>query len=337
MTDLRSSTRADLLDTVSARHGGLIPAAALRESGLNSHAVEALVRDGSLVRPRRGLYVQGETWRSADPDERYRLYVRATAAVAARPIVVSHLSAASMHGLPTIGHWPRTVHTLDLDASGGSSAQHQTSHRGGPDPELQVIAGVLVTSLARTLIDVAAATSFLVGVVMIDDALRVDQERVAAAARRGILLPAALTKADLFAELAAVNPRFGARQADRAIEFANALSANGGESMSRVRIFQLGFEVPELQVPFRNIEGSDYWVDYYWRRVRKIGEFDGMQKYTRGRVLAGRDPGEVVWREKRREDALRRHSDSFDRWDWDTAFSPVLFDRFLRDRGVPRA
>ncbi|MBG6056810.1 hypothetical protein RCH16_001483 [Cryobacterium sp. MP_M5] len=104
-----------------------------------------------------------------------------------------------------------------------------------------------------------------------------------------------------------------------------------------MRIFQLGFEVPELQVPFLNVDGSDYWVDYYWRRIRKIGEFDGKHKYTRGRVLAGRNPGEVVWQEKRREDALRRHSDSFDRWDWDTAFSPTLFHRFLSERGVPRA
>ncbi len=337
MTDLRHPDTADLVATLGARHDGLIPAAALTESGLNSHAVDALLREGALMRVRRGVYLRGDTWSSADPDERYRLFVRASAAVAVRPMVVSHLSAAAFHGLPNIGHWPRTVHTLNRDASGGASARFQTIHRGGPDPDLQVISGVLVTSLARTLVDVAAATSFLTGVVMIDHALRVDQERVDAAARRGILLPAALTKAGLFAELAAVNPRFGARQADQTIEFGNGLSANGGESLSRVRIFQLGFEVPELQVPFRNIEGSDYWVDYFWRRIRKIGEFDGKHKYTRGRVLAGRDPGEVVWQEKRREDALRRHSDSFARWDWDTVLSPILFDRFLREHGVPRA
>lgn len=337
MTVIRSTVRSDLLDVVSARHDGLIPAAALRESGFTSHAVGVLVRGGSLVRPRRGVYVPGEVWRSADPDERYRLFTRATVASAERPAVVSHLSAAAMHGLPVIGSWPPVVHTLNPDASGGGTARHTTSHRGAPAPQIEVIAGIHVTSLARTLVDVAAATSFLTGVVMIDHALRVDQERVASGARRGIVLPAALTKAHLFAELATVNPRFGARQADRAIEFGNGLSANGGESLSRVRIFQLGFEVPELQVPFLNVDGSDYWVDYYWRRIRKIGEFDGKHKYTRGRVLAGRDPGEVVWQEKRREDALRRHSDSFDRWDWDTAFSPTLFHRFLSERGVPRA
>jgi len=49
-------------------------------------------------------------------------------------------------------------------------------------------------------------------------------------------------------------------------------------------------------------------VDFYWRRIRKIGEFDGRVKYTRGQVLGNRDPAEVVWEEKVREDALRFHS-----------------------------
>jgi hypothetical protein len=327
----------ELLDIISAGHGGLIPCAALREGGFNSHAVDALIRSGELVRTRRGMYVRGELWRAADPDERYRLFVHATAAAAHHPLVLSHLSAAALHGLPIIGQWPRTVHALDPDASGGSAARFTTSHRGAPAPETVLISGRTVTSLARTLVDVAAGTSFLVGVTMIDHALRVEQERVADEARRGIRGRRALTKEDLFAELAAVNPRFGARRADQAIAFGNGLAANGGESLSRVRIFQLGFEVPELQVCFSNVGGRDYWVDFYWRRIRKIGEFDGKLKYTRGVVLAGRDPGEIVWMEKRREDALRFHADSFDRWDWETALSPALFHRFLAEHGVPRA
>jgi hypothetical protein len=106
--------------------------------------------------------------------------------------------------------------------------------------------------------------------------------------------------------------------------------------MSRVHIFQLGFEVPELQVHFF-VDGRDYWVDFYWRGIRKVGEFDGKHKYTRGAVLGDRDPGNVVWEEKRREDALRRHSGSFTRWDWETAISPRRFHDFLVDQGVPRA
>ncbi|HSP75050.1 MAG TPA: type IV toxin-antitoxin system AbiEi family antitoxin domain-containing protein [Cryobacterium sp.] len=327
----------ELLDSVSARLDGLISYAALRECGLNSHAVDSLIRRGELVRTRRGIYVPGEVWRTANPDLRYRLFVLSTVAVAGRPLVLSHYSAAVLHGLPLIGAWPRAVHVIDPHASGGSTARFTTSHRGVPAPEPVLRGGVAVTSLARTLVDVAAGTSFLVGVTMIDHALRVEQERVAAEARRGIRGRRALTKEDLFAELVAVRPRAGARLAERAIAFGNGLSANGGESLSRVRMFQLGFEVPELQVCFPDVDGRDYWVDFYWRRIRKIGEFDGKLKYTRGAVLGDRDPGEVVWEEKRREDALRYHSDSFDRWDWAIAFSPERFNRFLTEHGVPRA
>ncbi|TFC75872.1 hypothetical protein E3T23_14530 [Cryobacterium cheniae] len=326
----------ELLDIVSARLDGLITYAALRELGLSSHGVDSLIRRGELVRTRRGVYVPGELWRAADPDQRYRLFVLSTALAAGRPLVLSHGSAAVMHGLPLIGAWPRMVHVIDPDASGGSTARFTTSHRGTPAPEPVHVDGIAVTSLARTLVDVAASTRFLVGVTMIDHALRVEQKRVEGEARRGIRGRRALTREDLFAELAAVNPRAGARLAERAIAFGNGLSANAGESLSRVRMFQLGFEVPELQVCFPDVDGQDYWVDFYWRRIRKIGEFDGKHKHTRGAVLGDRDPGEVVWQEKRREDALRHHSDSFDRWDWDTAISPQRFHRFLAEHGVPR-
>ena len=45
-------------------------------------------------------------------------------------------------------------------------------------------------------------------------------------------------------------------------------------------------------------------TDWAWRHEGVLGEFDGRQKY--GRLLQpGQDPGEVVFAEKQREDALR--------------------------------
>lgn len=49
---------------------------------------------------------------------------------------------------------------------------------------------------------------------------------------------------DLYEELASVSPRMGFSKAKRAIDFGDGLAANPGESLSRVRIFELGFEVP---------------------------------------------------------------------------------------------
>ena len=330
---------SDLLETAAIDHAGLIPAASLKQLGLSTHAVAALVERGQLVRIRRGVYASGEHWTSAKPDERYRLFVGATHILSQRPVVVSHESAAVLHGLPTIGAWPKTVHVIDSEATGGSNARFTTRHRGVSAPDIVQIGAITVTSLARTLVDVAMTASFLVAVTMIDHALRTERVRELAAQERGIRLSTALTKADLYAELATDLPGTRRSKAERAIAFATDLSANPGETLSRVRICELGFEVPELQVCFPNIGGHTYWVDYYWRRIRKIGEFDGTLKYTRGTVLGDRDPAEVLLAEKAREDALRQHPgcESFDRWDWDTAISPRRFHAFLVARGVPRA
>ena len=335
---------ARLADVVAVRFGGLLPAESLREAGVLPHNVQRLCREGVLHGIRRGVYVTGERWRAADADERYSLLVRATALAARKPPVLSHHSAAVLRGLPIIGGWPPTVHTIVPGASGGSNARFTTSHRGVAPDVLEDVDGCRVTSLARTLVDVAASSPFLVGVVMVDHALRVEQERAEREDGRvrrggGITGPdrPALTKADLYRELELVNPRTGRRAAERAIAFANPLSANPGETLSRVRIFQLGFAAPELQVCFPDVLGRNAYVDFWWRRVRKIGEFDGFLKYGAGPVLGARDPSSVVWQEKQREDALRARVNSFDRWGWELALSPARFHTFLTERGVPRA
>jgi len=337
----RGPARLALAEIVGARHGGLLPAAGLLEVGISRRGIQQLCTDGALSSIRHGVYVAAERWRSAGANERYGLLVRATVLAAERAPVLSHQSAAVLHGLPIIGPWPATVHTRTPDAGGGSSTRAVTSHRGARPGAVQIIDGCQVTSLTRTLVDVTATANFLVGVTMVDHALRVEQERAARLRRQARLdelaADPALTKDDLYRELEKVNPRTGRRRAEQAIAFASPSAANPGETLSRVRIFQLGFAEPELQVCFPDILGANAYVDFFWRRVRKIGEFDGFLKYGAGRVLAGRDPSRVVWQEKQREDALRARVNSFDRWGWDLALSPTRFHAFLTERGVPRA
>lgn len=331
-----------LTEAVALRFGGLLPAEALREAGVPPHSLRRLCGEGVLYGIRRGVYVAGAHWRAADAAERYRLMVRATVLTAGSQPLLSHHSAAVLQGLPIIGRWPTTVHTLTPGTNRGSSARFTTSHSGPPAEVVDEIEGCVVTSLARTLVDVAASSSFLVGVTMVDHALRVEQERATRElAHRGQVPPPsarpALTSADLYRELDLVNPRTGRRQVERVIEFASPLAANPGETLSRVRIFELGFAAPELQVCFPGVLGGNAYVDFWWWRVRKIGEFDGFLKYGTGAVLGDRDPSAVVWKEKLREDALRARVKSFDRWGWDLALQPARFHAFLTERGVPRA
>jgi hypothetical protein len=315
---------------------GLIPSDALGAAGMNAHVVDALVRRGELRRLRRGWYVLSTTWDSAGPDGKYRLFVRATAASAQRPLMLSHHSAAALHGLPLIGSWPETVHALVPDAQGGSSHRLLTSHRGVADPQSTFINGVAVTGLARTVVDMATRCSFLTSVTMIDHVLNPENGHVGHAREPGMPDDGLITKESLLRELEFVHPRTGRYAAERAIAFANGLAANAGESLGRVRFEELGFEIPELQVRF-DVAGRTYYVDYFWRGVRKIGEFDGHIKYTRAAVMNGTDVVGVVLAEKHRESLLRPVVYSFDRWGWDLALNATAFYRFLRERDVPRA
>jgi len=326
----------EILETWDLLNDGLIPAEALRASGMNSYAIGVLLQRGELRRVRRGWYVCTSRWEAAGPDGRYRYVVRATAAQADNSLVLSHHSAAVLHGLPLIGAWPATAHALFPDARGGSSQRMLTAHRGIPDPDSIVIAGVRVTSLPRTLVDIAAGSSFLVGVAMIDHVLHQEALRADAEAAAGVRGAPPITKDVLLTELAAVHPRVGWRAAERAIAFANGLSANAGESLGRVRFEELGFEIPELQVRF-DVRGHSYSVDYFWPGVRKIGEFDGHIKYTRAAVMNGKDIAGVLLAEKEREDLLRPLVNSFDRWGWALELNTRAFYWFLCERGVPRA
>jgi predicted transcriptional regulator of viral defense system len=323
-------------DIAARRADGLLLTADLGEVGVSRDAIRSAAARGEVVRVRRGVYLPRDRWDGLNDDGRYRLLVRASVAASRRPCVVSHLSAAAMHGLPLIGSWPTSLQVWDGGAAGGSSSRMVDSHRGGPEPEVVVIDGIHVTSLRRTLVDVATTSSFLVGVTMIDHALREEARRGSRERRRSDAHPLRTTAEDLLEELDRVAPRYGRATAERAIRFASPLAGSAGESLSRVRMYELGFLVPELQVRFDDVLGSTAVVDFFWRGVRAIGEFDGRVKYSRGQPWGDRDPAAVVYDEKLREDALRRRVDAFMRWPWSIAISPRVFGRFLSDHDVPR-
>lgn len=315
---------------------GLISAADLYAVGWHPSRVQRSRRSRELVRVRRGFYVTGDQWDAATIDERHRMRVRAEVLSAAAPLVLSHHSAAVMHGLPSIGPWPERVHMTATDATGGRSGGARAVHRTGPPPATVEIGGVTVTSLARTLADIAIASPAQVSVPMLDAALR-RQTRRDASGRYDARNRVEALRNEVLETVDAIAPVRGRRSAEFAIAFADPLAANAGESLSRVRIAELGFEVPELQVRFDEVYGSYAEVDFFWRGIRRVGEFDGDQKYTRSRALSGMEPASVVLAEKRREDALRRKGLMVTRWDWALLWRPAEFAALLLEAGVPRA
>ncbi|TBN55481.1 hypothetical protein EYE40_14865 [Glaciihabitans arcticus] len=310
-----------LIDIAASRGDGLIFAAHLAELGLNGRDVRRALAEGSIVRVMRGIYAKPPNDRPFWPRELHALRTRGAAALEPRDAVVSHLSAAALHGLPLIGPWPDRVHLTVIGAAGGSSSAGIARHTARVASNETAIHGVRVTTLARTLVDVAATTSMLVGVTMMD-----------AAIHRGDI-----TRADLYAELTRARLQAGRRRGRACVDFSDGRSASPGESLTRVRAWELGFELPRLQVPVRTRLG-DFEIDFGWESCALFGEFDGKVKYTRDAYLKGRSIEEVVMAEKAREDAIRAETGrGFVRIVWQEALRPVTLDALLRSAGVPRA
>ena len=79
-----------------------------------------------------------------------------------------------------------------------------------------------------------------------------------------------------------------------------------GETRSRFLCWTQGLPEPELQFEVRNEVGIVIGIaDMAWPEHGVLGEFDGKVKY--GRLLLPHEtPGDAVFREKRREDEMRR-------------------------------
>ncbi len=271
----------------------------LLAAGYSDDEVRTLIRTGGLTAVRRGAYVVG-----ALPDDRaarHVLGVRAALENLADGSVASHVSAALVHRLPVWSVPLGRVHVTRHRVSGGRRGRVVHVHVAPLRPdEIVVVDGIPVTSVARTVVDMARWVSFERAVVIADAALRregVDAEVLSAALARARGWP-------------------GTPRARRAVTFADGGSESVGESRSRVAVARAGLPAPVLQWDVCGRSGR--WigrVDFGWPDRRTVGEFDGEVKYGRLRP-SGQDPGDVVFEEKRREDAIRNEDLGVVRWTW---------------------
>ena len=287
--------------------------------------------NGRFHRVASGVYVDGELWATLGSDDRYRLRVRAAALRSPAEAQFSHDSAAALWRLPSIGPWPSGSHELTAKRSGGSSRVDIRRHGLGIDPHPDMIDGVTVTSLARTLVDVSCSSSFIRSVAMLDCAQRTPRR----GEPRWGLPTAAVTQTQLLQTLDDLRPYKGSARAERAIRFSTGQSGSAGESVGRVNFHALGYPEPELQVEFFDEHGSIGFADYYWPELDLIGEFDGLSKYGSGRYFqADLSLDQILMREKAREDRMRRVVRSFARLTWALVNDRRALEQHLRPHGL---
>ena len=297
---------------------GLILSADLTTQGLGPGEIRRAVRDNDLARVRRGAYVPATAWNGARPESRYRYLVHATVAAMRTPAVLSHESAAVLHGIPRIGKWPAVVHAVRERTTGGRSSTTVVRHGVPRMPEIVTVDGLCATSPARTVVDLARTSSFLNGVVAADY----------------VLSNALVTRDELEASLHDVRRMHGHRRADRVLRFADCRAQSVGESLSRVRMHELRLPVPDLQVEFRDDAGFVARVDFWWARLGLVGEFDGRGKYIPADADVRLDTSEIVYREKQREDRLRRLVSAVVRWGWPEVWNREVFSSTMARAGL---
>jgi hypothetical protein len=237
--------------------------------GVSEGRLRQLVQNGELVALRRGVYARADSLASSadDPARTHAFQVAAALLSAGALASASHQSAAVLHGLDLLERPPESLVTLTRPPHvGGSRARrndvkiytgtllrgHMTMHYGLP-----------VTSVARTVVDLARTSPFMDGVVVADSALH---------ARK-------TTQAELAGVVGACPSWPGVRRARRVLEFSDHRSESVLESCARVTFDDRGLPPPELQVDIGD-EGFIGRVDFCWLGHLTIAEADGMLKYA---------------------------------------------------------
>lgn len=283
---------------------------------------------GELVAVARGAYVDASNWEALNRHDRYRLRVRAASEILAPPTVFSHHSAAALWRLPIVGEWPNLIHIAEAKAPGGRSSAAVFRHTTGVTASPDVIDGLRVTSLSKTVVDMARATDFGTAVTLTDAALRRSTHPL------DDVPPTHLSRTALLEELALVPLRHGSARAKAVIDFADGRADRPGESMSRVSMHVAKLPAPQLQIPLRGQSGRTWIADFWWPECNLIGEFDGRWKYSDPEFLRGRTSHQVLLDEKSREDDLRAKGFHVSRWDWSLALSPIRLKAHLIAAGL---
>ncbi|MFJ4222719.1 hypothetical protein [Microbacterium sp. NPDC089695] len=274
----------------------------LERDGWTSRSIRGAVEEGRLHRVRRGWFMRREEWDDLWPESRHRAEVLATAGstTTARP-VFSHVSAAVLWNLPLHRVRPQRVHVMAERAHHRHSVPGILRHEGAlPAADIDEIAGIRVTSLSRTVYDVARTLNPEAALAIADAAIaHVAGDPWAFDALAADVLLRAL------ARRARTTGARGIRQAREIVSLADGRAQLPLESVTRYRLHQLGFARPLVQVPVAAPGGGVFWMDLGLEAARTFIECDGLSKYLDPSLRGARTTEQVLLDEKAREDWVR--------------------------------
>jgi len=279
------------LAALAAAQAGPFTTAQAFSAGYDERTIYRLIRSGSWVRLRRGIYVE----RVVVPDDdegRHVLALRAVLLCLKNPAIASHVTSATLHRIAMLDPNYSLVH-ITRDCAGSSRIEAGVHHHDAalPGGQLTKVDGLLVTAPARTVLDLARGARFEAGLIAAESALN-----------KGLTT---LTELREILDYCVDWP--GSRDASRIVSFASRYSESPGESVARIAFDGLGLPAPSQQVEIYDRWGFIARCDFCWKEHRTVCEFDGRGKYADLKVL---------YDEKKREDRLREAGVEVFRIDW---------------------
>lgn len=309
---------------------------------MTKRGIADAVHRGELSRLRLGWYFAngGDEDR---PEQRHLAAVIAASGASGQQPVFSHRTAATLHGWPVWSRWLAgenagaafdeqfIVHVMDPPHGRGSSARQLARHRGVlAQNDVTRVGDFRCTSANQTLLDVARTEPFPVTLACADAYLR-GQMRVG---REIDIESWRAWRTEMLGRADAVPRGRGVRAVRALARLAHPLADSPLESVSRLRLLQLGIDV-ELQVPVRSDTGGLWYLDFRFKEMPFFGEVDGKAKYLDDSLRGGRTAEEVVLAEKRRHDWISGTQQLRGlRWGAREVVSETRFSEFLMACGV---
>jgi len=263
--------------------------------------IDRELRAGRWTGLRRSVYAVTANV-PVDGPGRVALDVAAAQLASQHDIVGTHETAALVHGLPLFADYDgplvlSRVRERDQDRPpqsdpAGLVAQIPEHHRSS-------VLGAVVTTPARTAVDLARWGPALSATVVLDGALRLGVRRE-----------------ELEQVLDDCRGWPGIQRAREWVAFADGRAESALESVGRWRMHEAELPPPDLQVTIADRDGTIGRTDFCWEAYRTIGEADGFSKY---RSPDGAADFAALRAEKLREDRLRDAGFEVFRFTWDEA------------------
>lgn len=272
---------------------GFFTRAEAREAGYDDRAVARMVRSEVWIRFRRGFYAFADEWRALAPVGQHRVRSSAVLRSLGDAVALSHTSGCVRHDFEIWGAPLDRVHVTRLDGGPGRIEGDVVHHEGlALDDDVQMVAGERVLTPVRCALEAGSRLANDAALCLFDSGLRqrkFSDDELAAQFRRMQHWPFV-------------------RHLHVPVRLADGRSGSVGESRGNWVFWTIGLPKAVLQHEIRDHAGVLIGiVDWWWPQYNLMGEFDGKIKY--GRLLKpGQSAGDVVFEEKKREDALREAS-----------------------------